>query len=372
MHATKVQPFYLAVAFSGTVLLGPATAKAQCSASDQAIPATVPWDPSSPFRRLILIESQDCLGGSRDVGTLAVDVRKALNVPPDNAAFFKPAAESALVLIDIHLNTPIGSTSADVLRDVRRQVGQTRVLLGSDVSPALPTAWELDAGRIFAVTLPLQGYVDAACAAESAECTTAFETTKEVLRVARLTRSALLKYELPALKSLLAENLKREKSWDDYFERARSQYFWELALNSLLMRETRPEITPGVRGGFRAVPTSQILFLHPHVAMEYASEEAEGNKINPTVLMDVIGYNRWSWKADGSMGFAFGASFIISAADHVTTDDIALGFMVHVNHSMSAGLVFGSDKPTIVMSADAAKLWAKASEAAKTKIMAGK
>ena len=80
--------------------------------------------------------------------------------------------------------------------------------------------------------------------------------------------------------------------------------------------------------------------------MEYASEEAEGNKINPTVLMDVIGYNRWSWKDDGSMGFALGASFILSAADHVITDDIAPGFMVHVNHSISAGLVFGSGGQT--------------------------
>jgi hypothetical protein len=248
----------------------------------------------------------------------------------------------------------------------------TQATLGSGVSPALPTAWELDSGRIFVISQSLQGYVEDECATRDARCTTAFDTTKEVLRVARLTRLALLRSETPLLRGILAENLKREKSWNDYFDRARSQYIWELGLNSWRLGDTREEIVPGVRGGFRQVPTSQIMFLHPTVAMEYANAEAEGNKFNGTVLVDLIGYNRWSWKPDGSMGFAIGGSLIFAASDHAVTDDFALGFTVHVNHQWSVGLIFGGDDPTIVVSGDVAQLWTKVSALRKMKMMTGK
>ena len=370
MHATRVRPVSSAIALIAAILFGPAVAQGQCADSTQVVP---PPTDTIPFTRLSVLDRLGCLGGDNDRGRLAVEVRKALALQPNAATFFKPAAESALVLIDIYLGSPINSTSADLLREVQRLVGQTRRLLGTGVSLALPNYWVLDGGtgKVSAVPLELRSHVNVACASRGVACTTAFETVKEILRAAALTRSALDKVERPGLDSLLAANVRRQKSWDEYFERARSQYIWELGLNSKFTPDERQTVD-GVKVGFRAVPTSQILFLHPYVAMEYASDEAKGNKFNPTVITDIIGYNWWSWNDDGSMGRAFGASFIFAAADHATTDNVALGFMAHVNHTFSVGAVFGGDKPTFVMSGDAAKLWTKVSDAKKTAIASRK
>jgi hypothetical protein len=237
-----------------------------------------------------------------DQGALAVSVRKALDIPPNDLARFRPAAQAALTLVVDFLADRTTPTSPPVFLDLLVQVRATNTALGSGVTPALPESWRLDAGSIPAVSLPLQAHVDSACALQGVACTTAFETVREVLRIARLTRLALVRSETPDMRALLAENLRREQSWEDYFERARSQYFWELALNSLLMKETRPLLPSGQRGGFRAVPTSQVLFLHPYVALEYASSEAEGNRLNPLLILDVVGYNKWSWNADGPWG----------------------------------------------------------------------
>ena len=372
MRARRPHLHHLAFAVvAATLVLGPSPASAQCTAQDQALPMDTPWNPSRPFIVLLQLDGKDCLGGPSDNTTIAVAVRKALMVPPDDASLFQPAARSALVLVDGYLQNTTPA-SPEILREARLQVGVTLATLGSGASPALPTAWEPDQGRIFVISQSLQGYVTGACALRDAACATAFDTAKEVLRVARLTRLALLRSETPFFRGLLEVNLKREKSWGDYFERARSQYIWELALNSWRMGDSRQEVSPGVRGGFRDVPTSQIILLHPYVAMEYANAEAEGNKFNGTVLVDLVGYNRWSWKPDGAMGFAIGGSLILAASDHAATDDFAVGAMLHVNHQWSIGLVFGGDDPTVVVSADVAQLWTKVSALRKAKMMTGR
>jgi hypothetical protein len=362
--------YHLAFAIVAAVLvLGSSSAWAQCTAQDLAFPKDAPTT-QSLFVVLIKLETNDCLGGPRDTTMIAVAVREALKVAADDATLFQPAARKALVAIDDHLQNTTTPASPEILRDARQQVGLTLATLGSGVSPALPTAWELDQGRIFVISQSLQGYVDSACKTRDQGCITAFDTTKEVLRVARLTRLALLRSETKVLRDTLAENLKREKSWNDYFDRARSQYIWELALNSWRLGDTRQKVD-GVSVGFRDVPTSQIILLHPYVAMEYAKSEPDGNKFNGTVLIDLVGYNRWGWKPDGSMGFAIGGSLILAASDHIVTDNIALGAMLHVNHQWSIGLVFGGDDPTVVVSGDVAQLWTKVSALRKTKMMTG-
>ncbi len=371
MRVRRSRSYHLAFAIVATAcVLGSSSAWAQCTAQDLAFPKDAPAN-QSLFVVLLKLETNDCLGGERDTTTIASDVGKALKVGLDDTTLFQPAARNALVAIDNHLQNTTTAASPAILREARQQVGLALSSLGSRASPTLPTAWQLDQGRIFVISQSLQAYVDGACTTRDEPCITAFDTTKEVLRVARLTRRALLTSETPFLWGILAENRKRERSWDDYFERARSQYIWELALNSWRLGDTRQKVDD-VSVGFREVPTSQITLLHPYVAMEYANAETEGNKFNGTALIDLVGYNRWSWKPDGSMGFAIGGSLILSASDHAATDDIALGAMLHVNHQWSVGLVFGGDDPTVVVSADVAQLWTKVSSLRKARMMTGK
>jgi hypothetical protein len=375
VRASRPYISHLAFAVVATVVvLRPLAATAQPTpCANQALPTANPWNPAAPFRLLVQLDLQDCLGGTADTAQISMAVRKVLTSQPDDKDLLRPAVANALALVDEELGKIITPESHNVLREVRQQVEVVRATLGSGKTPALSVAWQVNTGgRLAIVSISLQTVVDGACTTRDAACTRAFDDVKEVLRFAHLTSFSLERSESPIMEGIRAENNKRLKSWDEYFSRGRSQYIWELALNGFRLSDTRQEITPGVKGGFREVPRDQIMFLHPNVALEYAQAEAEGNKFNGTVLVDLVGYNRWRWKPDGSMGFALGGSLLMAASDHAITDDVALGFMVHVNNRWSLGMVFGGEDPTWVVSADVAQLWTKVSEVTKGKLMTGK
>ncbi len=112
--------------------------------------------------------------------------------------------------------------------------------------------------------------------------------------------------------------------------------------------------------------------------MKWRQDEPEGNRFAGTVVVDVIGYNRWRWNADGSMGFAIGASLILAVADHAATNDFGWGGMLHVNNQWSVGVVIGKEKATnerktaVLVSGDVAQLWTKVSELRQRRLMTAK
>lgn len=349
----------------------PAWAFAQCA--DQELPAPTPWSETAPFGRLITLHTDDCLGGKNDSASIATAVRAALVIQPVAGDPIRDAVEAALDLVSKHarsLNTGPGPGKA-VLTEVAQQAEVARTMLGSKRAPAVPTAWDLvDSGRIEAVSLHLSASLRAACRERSDACRDQFETVKEVLRAATLVKGALFVYVRPIVEQHQKETARRAQMWDAYFTGARSQYPWELLLNGRLMKDTRQE-EQGVKFGFRDVPNSQVMFLHPDVAFEYASDEPEGNRFAGLVLVDVVGYNRWKWNDDGSMGLAVGGSFIVTMGDHANMDEVGLGVMLHLANRWSVGMTFSGDHRTVLVSGDVAQLWTKISAARKKRLMTG-
>ena len=360
------------VALALLILVGvPSSGRAQGPCADQTLPAVSTG--REPFTKLAVLTLSGCLGGPQDNAAVNTDVRAILRTTPIDPAPFKRKVTTALARVSTHLADAVQAQPqpAAALEDAARQVGLAAVLLDSGVSPAVPAAWTLDAGRVPALSTPLQPDLDAACATgASAACRSRFELTKELLRVSGVTKSILDYYVRPIIKQHQAATAIRYAQWDEYFGTARSQYPWELFLNGALMKDSRPE-EDGVRLGFRDVPKSQVILLHPYVAFEYAEDEPEGNRFAGVVLVDAIGYNRWSWKPDGSMGFALGASAILVMGDHANMDDVGWGAMLHVNHKWSVGMTFLGDTKTIVVSGDVAQLWTSVSAARKKKAMTG-
>lgn len=82
--------------FTTTILSGASSvAFAQDVCGEQGLPvASGAWDPAVPFRRIAQLMLADCLGGSKDVTTVSVSVRKVLDVPRDESDKFRPAAEA--------------------------------------------------------------------------------------------------------------------------------------------------------------------------------------------------------------------------------------------------------------------------------------
>jgi hypothetical protein len=111
VRASRSRFYHLAFAVvAAALVLGPSSASAQCTAQDLAFPKDAPAN-QALFVVLLKLDTNDCLGGPRDNTTIAVSVRKALDVPPDDASLFQPAAKSALVLIDEHLQKTLTPTS---------------------------------------------------------------------------------------------------------------------------------------------------------------------------------------------------------------------------------------------------------------------
>lgn len=198
------------------------------------------------------------------------------------------------------------------------------------------------------------------------ECRLAYDAASTMLRAGGM-MSTLMYFPGYVIASQQKEDLHRRNSeWRAYFEKARSQYWWELQVNSLRYdRRNKRDNLCGVTldkvgsvcsaiGAFEP-PHDQIIFLHPGAALEYVGGAPDGGQFKPAVVMEWGGYNRWLWKNDGSMGFALGASLISSYADRSGIKDIRHGFVLHVDHRYSLGVTFGSGKTGFFVSADLGK-----------------
>ena len=319
----------------------PAWVFAQCE--QQELPNPTPWSDIAPFARLLTLHTHDCLGGSADRTPIAVAVRAALVITPVGNDPIRDATEAALGVVSRHAS----SLKTAELSEVARQADSARAMLDSQHAPGTPTSWTLvDDGRIDALSFHPANSVKAACETASETCRAQFETVKEVLRATELVKLALDVYRRQIVEAHLKETAQRAQMWDHYFTGARSQYPWELWLNGRFMKDTRKE-ERGVKLGFRDVPNSQWLFLHPDVVFEYAPDEPEGNRFAGLAILDVVGLNRWKWNADGSMGFAVGASFIVSMGDHANMDDVGFGAMLHLANRWSVGMTFSGDHRTV-------------------------
>ncbi len=354
------------------VALGVVTAPAQAqpACKDQSLPAP---DPALPYAvvvssKLLALETNGCLGGANDPSAKPVlDMLKPSTDDEDREDPFRKSVVSALGRIGQDARSLHTSDDTAMYAVVALQVDAAAVALGTGLSPAVPAAWQRQGGSGRIAAIPSFLSTIAACLAPDQRCTGQFEVAKQLLRIARLTESTLNYYARPELQLHREEATRRAEKWDDYFGGARSQYPWELALNGRLMKDTRP-VANGVRFGFRDVPRYQVLLIHPYAAFEYAADEPEGTRFSGIVLVDLIGYNRWRWKADGSMGFAVGGSLIVSMGDHANMDDIGWGAMLHLNHKWSFGVTIAGDKRTVLVSGDVAQLWTRASEAAKLRL----
>jgi hypothetical protein len=347
-------------------------AQAQPACKDQSLPKP---DPALPYTvvvssRLLTLEKDGCLGGVNDPNAKPVlGILKPSTDAEDREDPFKKSALSALARIGQDARSLHTSDDTAIYSAVALQVDAAAVALGTGLSPAVPAAWQLQggSGRIAAIPISLPSALAGCVAADDERCAKQFEVAKQLLRIARLTESTLNYYARPELQKHRDEAVKRAKKWDDYFGVARSQYPWELALNGALMSDTRPEAN-GVRFGFRDVPTYQVILIHPYAAFEYADAEPEGTRFSGIVLVDVIGYNRWRWKTDGSTGFAIGGSVIVSMGDHANMDDIGWGAMLHLDHKWSFGVTINGDKRTFLVSGDVARLWTGASETVRARL----
>jgi hypothetical protein len=109
-----------------------------------------------------------------------------------------------------------------------------------------------------------------------------------------------------------------DQRWTDYFNRAPSQFPWELALNSALYQRHE-------RRGYNEPPSSQWIIAHPTVASEYARGESE--TFTTAVALEAVGY----------FTHGVGASLAVAWADRVSGDKVGYGIVLHWQNKFSVG-----------------------------------
>ncbi|HEV3011395.1 MAG TPA: hypothetical protein VGX52_20435 [Burkholderiales bacterium] len=188
-------------------------------------------------------------------------------------------------------------------------------------------------------------------------CTEAEATARAVFRTTALTGQALDFSARPNYYRALAAARVRDAQWDAYFNQARMQWPHELFVNGWLYGRANEKAN-----GFADVPRSQWILLHPGIGMEYVRSAEAGSRFEPSLVLEVIGYNRWSWGADGAMRNAIGISFIQTYSDRAGTGSARPGVMLHFRNKFSLAYTHADGKSGLMLSTDLAPLFSRVEE----------
>lgn len=277
-----------------------------------------------PQGKLVLLV-RSCLATDKDQSQVVKDISTALNGPVtvDTADGAQAPTTMRLVrAVDVLLSYSSGSKSADVdaWSAVRTELVYARSVLNSlksaesstvwfaTVEKALSPVWKMPAagqpifigGRSFdLLKLPEECVQDKPCPA--------IEPRADLLRVINLVANLQAIALRPSLKAAYEDSTLQRDRWKAYRESAQPLYFWEVGLNSALMR-TGLLGKPcgdldfdGVRRGFCDVPTGQVILLHPEGALRFSRSATKADELKPALLIEILGYYTWKWKGDSGI-----------------------------------------------------------------------
>lgn len=193
-------------------------------------------------------------------------------------------------------------------------------------------------------------YLDDNCptATPAQDCDAALAYLGAFYRVARLARMVVYEGVVSVrLTAIQPQTDALDRSWQAYFDEARSQTVIEYVVNGWIWHRDDVRLQ-----GFPPPPTWQLILLHPGVSLEYADVPRESDRFKPAVHLEVLGFNRWRYAADGSMGPALGASLGLLYSDRDQTRDVRTLLQLHYRSRYSIGFSYGDGDMGVTLSAD--------------------
>lgn len=120
--------------------------------------------------------------------------------------------------------------------------------------------------------------------------------------------------------------IKLEGQWNSYRKDLIFQYPWELFANYKFHGGDQFD-KPNFQGG----PTSRLLVVHPDVAVLFGDSLNEGNKVNPALVIEWLGFLSWQGydSITNKVKNPWGVAFTTSFADLAGAKDIGLGVTAH-------------------------------------------
>ncbi|MEX0732016.1 MAG: hypothetical protein WED00_07805 [Aquisalimonadaceae bacterium] len=312
-----------------------------------------------------VLEAQDDIARILGLGRLAV--AGCLGGQGDDWALAK-ALDERLQPLSFESTTRLDRAAAAVTTEIARRA---REIEGNADSPSIADAFQATAQRLDELAAQLQRarwertdiadagrwelqrdlsvpalpdvdmrstFISGPCGRTADSCRAALTDAMELLRLTHVAQRALVNVYSRAGEFELDDRLRRyDRQWTAYFTEARSQFPWELWANGKRYALHKDERYCDQQGGFCSPPEYQWILLHPGVALEYVEGSPSGNRVEPALVLELIGYNQWTWNG-ASMGTAFGGSVIGVVSDRADTEDVGYGIMLHYNHRWSIGI----------------------------------
>lgn len=120
------------------------------------------------------------------------------------------------------------------------------------------------------------------------------------------------------------------KSWDNYFEEARSQTMWDAVLTTSLEKRylTQDKLVGPMQ--------RQWFLVHPSLVVENASNALDGEEAQQGLAVEWFGVNWWN-KETSPIGTPFGISLASIYSSRPSVDDVGHGIMLTFSNSLSIG-----------------------------------
>ncbi len=182
------------------------------------------------------------------------------------------------------------------------------------------------------------------------DCTAASAQAQQVIELATLVRRILIKANEPVRNAFAAHLQQLDVRWRAYLGSARGQYPWELEANSRRYRKTAQ---------FDAPPTWQWILAHPGAGYEL-TRGAPDRQPSESLLLEMVGVYRWSWK-DDRMIQRWGGSLALAWRDAGRgRQKLGYGVLAYLPRASTVGYVWrpqdnGADEHSLVLSADLVK-----------------
>jgi hypothetical protein len=287
--------FFLVLA----VLLCSAPLAAQQCEEINARPKTA----SEVLLALRRLDLASCLGGSKCAIAPCAHFT-TWNVEPNDAGALE-------VLTDARNSAASAGNSANVTQ-LQKRIDAWIAAMGKDAVATLdPAKWKYENEGFFRDTpfvIDIRKDVTDRCEKGESDCVAAFKEAMAIITSATLVHRVNGALNATERNKLVKYVTDLDQKWDDYFNRAPSQFPWELAVNSAIYRKHE-------RRGFNEPPSWQLITFHPTPAYEYASDAKD--KFKSALALEMIGYfahhagaslsTVWSDRSDGKK-FGYGVT----------------------------------------------------------------
>ena len=274
---------------------------------------------SSDYETAIALMATSCFGLDENTTALGLEVKDLLD---SMAGDERSRALLALNAIQEHLRvTYIDRVTAQSENAVALHEAIRILMQGIKQNPEKPVKGLKDdwkPGRLTRLPDALEEMDFALfleeCGTSNSNCDTEFNLVADIVSSIYLANAAIDRYTENYRAEALHVRKRRRTSWDSYYDDLTFQFPWELWSNSLLLEATdNRALVDGNKIGFRELPGSKLVVLHPEVNLVYVDNADD--EFDVTVTVEMLGYEAFDFDSTGKVKNPWGVSVLAAYLD---------------------------------------------------------